>query len=127
MEDNSNNIITWKDIEKAQIKIIDDALRARYKKDSKFIKEYVGYVKKLRKEEKPNEYIRTISMMLFPNEDAYNKRMDRYRRWYEGKKELLASVEDLYSLYYKLSKEERIMTEDDVNNVRDNLLNNEDN
>ena len=57
MEDNNSeertNTITWKDIEEAQIKVIDEALRARYKKNSKFIKEYVGYVKKLRKEKKP--------------------------------------------------------------------------
>lgn len=76
MEDSSlvtSSTIMWKDIERAQIKIIDSALRARYKKDSKFIKEYVGYVKKLRKEEKPNEYVRTVTMMLFPNEESYKK------------------------------------------------------
>ncbi|RGB24978.1 hypothetical protein C1646_675942 [Rhizophagus diaphanus] len=122
----STGIITWKDIEKAQIKIIDSALRARYKRDSKFIKEYVNYVKKLRKEEKPNEYIRTVAMMLFPNEESYKKRMTRYRDWYENKKELLESVENLYKLYFELSKEERIITEEEISNTRDDLLREDD-
>ncbi|PKK63102.1 hypothetical protein RhiirC2_717220 [Rhizophagus irregularis] len=128
MEDNSlvtSSTITWKDIERAQIKIIDSALRARYKKDSKFIKEYVGYVKKLRKEEKPNEYVRTVAMMLFPNEESYKKRIKRYREWYENKKEILESVENLYNLYYELSKEERIITEEDISNTREDLLRND--
>ncbi|CAB4382100.1 unnamed protein product [Rhizophagus irregularis] len=127
MEDSSlvtSSTITWKDIERAQIKIIDSALRARYKKDSKFIKEYVGYVKKLRKEEKPNEYVRTVAMMLFPNEESYKKRIKRYREWYENKKEILESVENLYNLYYELSKEERIITEEDISNTREDLLRN---
>jgi hypothetical protein len=52
--------------------------------------------------------------MLFPNEDAYNKRMARYsRRWCEDKNFLQV---------LKLSKEERIMTEKDISNVRDNFL-----
>jgi hypothetical protein len=130
MEDNNSeertNTITWKDIEEAQIKVIDEALRARYKKSSKFIKEYVGYVKKLRKEKKPNEYIRTIAMMLFPNENAYKRRMERYREWYEDKEELLTSVEGLYALFYELSKEERIVTEEEISNTREGLLNDND-
>lgn len=43
MEDNgsvSASTITWKDIEKARIKIMEEGFRACYKKDSKFIREY---------------------------------------------------------------------------------------
>jgi hypothetical protein len=72
--------------------IIDSALRARHKQDGKFIKEYAGYVKKLRKEEKPNEYIRIIAMMLFPNEDSYKKRIIKYREWYVNKKNFLKTL-----------------------------------
>ncbi|CAB4393370.1 unnamed protein product [Rhizophagus irregularis] len=42
--------------------------------------------------------------------------------WYENKKELLESVENLYKLYFELSKEERIITEEEINNTRDDLL-----
>jgi hypothetical protein len=33
----SVSAITWKDIEKAQIKVIEEAFRARCKKDSKIV------------------------------------------------------------------------------------------
>ncbi|CAG8856688.1 2006_t:CDS:1, partial [Gigaspora margarita] len=48
MADNSSEltmqeVITWKMIETAQIKIIKEAFRLRYRKDSKLISEYAGY------------------------------------------------------------------------------------
>ncbi|CAB4398213.1 unnamed protein product [Rhizophagus irregularis] len=55
--------------------------------------------------------------MLFPNEDSYRKRIIRYREWYVNKIELLENVENLYNLYYELSKEEQI-TEEDIGNIR---------
>ncbi|CAB4480088.1 hypothetical protein RhiirA5_407579 [Rhizophagus irregularis] len=89
MKDNSlvsTSTITWKDIEKAQNKIMVHYV-ARYK---------------------------AISIMLFPNEDSYKKRIARYsREWYENKSELLKSVENSYKLYYELSKEERTNIEEE--------------
>lgn len=130
MTDSVNNItakdITWKTIETAQLKIIKEAFRFRYKKDSKFIREYAGYVKNLRQEENPNEYIKSTAILLFPNEDAYNKRMTRYRKWHQGKKELLASIEYLYGLYYILSKEDRVMSEEEINKAIEEVISNED-
>nr|CAG8574154.1 3962_t:CDS:2 [Entrophospora candida] len=76
--------ITWKMIESAQIKIIKEAFRLRYRKDSKLISEYAGYVKNLRNAENQDEYIKYTAITLFPNEEAYNKRMSRYRKWYQG-------------------------------------------
>jgi hypothetical protein len=66
----SASTITWKDIEKAQIKIMEKGFRVRYKKDSKFIREYAGYVARLRQGENPDEYVRNTAMMLFPDEEA---------------------------------------------------------
>ena len=114
--------ITWKSIEEAQLKIIREALRIRYKKDSKLVTEYANYVKILRQEENPDEYVKSTAIMLFPTDDAYERRMSRYRKWYQGKKELLASIENLYSLYYTLSKEERPMTEDEVSKTIEELI-----
>ena len=114
--------ITWKSIEEAQLKIIREALRIRYKKDSKLITEYANYVKILRHEENPDEYVKSTAIMLFPNEDAYERRMSRYRKWYQGKKELFASIENLYSLYYTLSKEERPMTEEEISKTIEELI-----
>ncbi|CAI2189487.1 4748_t:CDS:1 [Funneliformis geosporum] len=114
--------ITWKSIEEAQLKIIREALRIRYKKDSKLITEYANYVKILRQEENPDEYVKSTAIMLFPNDDAYERRMSRYRKWYQGKKELLASIENLYSLYYTLFKEERPITEEEISKTIKELI-----
>ncbi|CAI2201797.1 14297_t:CDS:1, partial [Funneliformis geosporum] len=64
--------------------------------------------------ENPDEYVKSTAIMLFLNEDVYERRMSRYRKWYQGKKELLTSIENLYSLYYTLSKEERPMIEEEI-------------
>ena len=126
MENNSiirTSNITWKDIEAAQIKVIEEGLKANFSTESKLIKEYVGYVKKLQKVEKPNEYIRNVAKILFPNEGRYNERMKRYKDWYKEKHEkLYASVENLYNLYYELSKEERIMDEEQISTIIADLL-----
>ncbi|CAG8483271.1 11150_t:CDS:1 [Cetraspora pellucida] len=114
--------ITWKMIESAQIKIIKEAFRLRYRKDNKLISEYASYVKNLRNAENKDEYIKYTAITLFPNEEAYNKRMTRYRKWYQGKKELLTSVEDLYNLYYKLSKKDRSMTETEIEEAVEDVL-----
>ncbi|CAI2180765.1 2547_t:CDS:2 [Funneliformis geosporum] len=83
-----------KSIEEAQLKIIKEALRIHYKKDSKLVTEYANYVQILRQEKNPDEI----------------------------KKELLASIENLYSLYYTLSKEECPMTEDEISKTIEELI-----
>ncbi|GES90956.1 hypothetical protein GLOIN_2v1875369 [Rhizophagus clarus] len=114
--------ISWKRIEEAQIRIIREALRLRYKKDSKLVSEYAGYVKNLRQLDDQEEYIKSTAIMLFPNEDAYNRKMARYRKWYQNKKDLLASIENLYSLFYSISKEERPMAEEEIDKTIEELI-----
>ena len=114
--------ISWKIIEEAQLQVIREALRIRYKKDSKLVSEYVGYVKNLRQSDEPEEYIKSTAIMLFPNEEAYNRKMGRYRKWYQSKKVLLASIENLYSLFYTISKEERPMAEEEISRTIEELI-----
>ena len=114
--------ISWKRIEEAQIRIIREALRLRYKKDSKLVSEYAGYVKNLRQSDDQEEYIKSTAIMLFPNEDAFNRKMTRYRKWYQNKKDLLASIENLYSLFYSISKEERPMAEEEIDKTIEELI-----
>jgi hypothetical protein len=68
-----NNVLCT--LEKSQIKIMEEGFRARCKKDSKFIREYAGYVSRLRQEENPVEYVKNVAVMLFPDDEAYNIRM----------------------------------------------------
>ena len=117
--------ITWRMIELAQIKIIKEAFRLRYRKDSKLISEYASYVKNLRNSENKDEYIKYTAITLFPNEEVYNKRMSRYRNWFHNKKELLLTIENLYNLYYELSKRERPMTEAEIDEATEDILKDE--
>src|SRR3954464_7316788 len=114
--------ISWKKIEEAQLQVIREALRLRYKKDSKLVSEYAGYVKNLRQSDDPEDYIKSTAIMLFPNEDLYNRKMARYRKWYQNKKDLLASIENLYSLFYTISKEERPMAEEEISRTIEELI-----
>ncbi|CAG8660367.1 2970_t:CDS:1, partial [Diversispora eburnea] len=72
--------ITWKMIESAQIKIMREAFNQRYKKDSQIIRDYATYIKNLRNAENKDKYIKYTAITLFPNEEAYNRRMARYRK-----------------------------------------------
>lgn len=60
-------------------------------------------------------------MMLFQNEESYKKRISRYREWYENKS-FLKALRTYMKFYYELSKEEQFVTEEDIGNIRDNLL-----
>ncbi|CAG8820662.1 34633_t:CDS:1, partial [Racocetra persica] len=84
--------------------------------------EYAGYIKNLRNADNQDEYIKYTAITLFPNNDAYNKRISRYRKWYQGKKELLTSIEDLYNLYYELSKKDQLMTETEIEEAIEDIL-----
>src|SRR3954447_22944458 len=114
--------ISWKKIEEAQLQVIREALRLCYKKDSKLVIEYVSYVKNLRQSDDPEEYIKSTAIMLFPNEDVYNRKMARYQKWYQSKKVLLASIENLYSLFYTISKEERPIAEEEISRTIEELI-----
>ncbi|CAI2187586.1 6365_t:CDS:2 [Funneliformis geosporum] len=54
----SANNITWKSIEETQLKIIREALRIRYKKDSKLVIEYANCVKILHHEDPDKSFKR---------------------------------------------------------------------
>ncbi|CAB4407242.1 unnamed protein product [Rhizophagus irregularis] len=95
-------MVDHKDIETAQVKVIKTALRKGKKYDN-IAKNYGGYLKKLRAEKKPNEYIKTLAVKMFPNEEAYTIRLENYRKRYLDN-DLCASL--VYALYYQIAKEE---------------------
>src|SRR5215469_6416898 len=97
-------MVDHKDIELAQVKVIKTALRKGKKYDN-LAKNYGEYLKKLRAEKNPNDYIKTVANKMFPNEDAYNLRLENYRSKYADK-DLCDSLEELYALYYLIAKEE---------------------
>jgi hypothetical protein len=46
----------------------------------------------------------------------------RYRKWYANKKNLLETVENLYNLYYELSKEERPMVDNEISKAIEDAI-----
>jgi len=97
-------MVDHKDIENMQVKVIKTALRKGKKYDN-LAKNYASYLKKLRTEKKPNDYIKTVALKMFPNEEAYTLRLENYRQRYADD-DLYNSLEELYLLYYKIASEE---------------------
>ncbi|RIB30536.1 hypothetical protein C2G38_2152525 [Gigaspora rosea] len=97
-------MVDYKDIELAQVKVIKTALRKGKKYDN-LAKNYGDYLKKLRAEKDPNNYIKTLTVKMFPKEEAYTERLENYRKRYEDN-DLYSSLEELYELYYHIAKEE---------------------
>ena len=52
----------------------------------------------------PNDYIKIAANKMFPNEEAYNLRLENYRNRYADK-DLCTSLKELYALYYLIAKE----------------------
>ena len=78
------------------------AYRQGYKKDSKFIKRYLGYAISLSKVKYPDAYIRSVAKKVIPDEEAYVQKLEKIHGYY--KDDLLASLEKLYGLYYEIAQ-----------------------
>lgn len=106
-------MVDHKDIELAQVKVIKTALRKGKKYDN-LAKNYGDYLKKLRAEKNPNDYIKAVATKIFLNEEAYTLRLENYRKRYVDN-DLFNSLEKLYILYYQIAKEEnRERSEEEV-------------
>ena len=57
-------------------------------------------------------YIKTVTVKMFPNEEAYTLRLENYRKRYTDN-DLCISLEELYKLYYQIAKEENCERSDD--------------
>ena len=104
-------MVDHNDIELAQVKVIKTALRKGRKYDN-LVKNYEDYLKKLRAEKDPNNYIKTLAVKMFPKEEAYTERLENYRKRYEDN-DLYSSLEELYELYYQIAREENRERSDD--------------
>ncbi|CAG8843293.1 29266_t:CDS:1, partial [Gigaspora margarita] len=91
-------------IETVQIKVIKTALRKSKKYDN-LAKNYYIYLKQLRAKKDPNAYIKAVAVKMFLDEEAFNQRIENYRKRYIDN-ELFTSLNELYIVYYKIAKEE---------------------
>ncbi len=60
--------------------------------------------------------------MLFPNEKVYNRKIGKYQKWYQSKKDLFASIKNLHSLFYTIFKEEQPLAEEEITKTIEELI-----
>ena len=96
---------TYQEVEQALINVVKAGIYYKKPKDGKFMQNYKERIKKLRQAEDPNEYIKNLAQIIFPNKDKYNKTMNDYKGFYRRDPKILNSIIELYELYYKLAKD----------------------
>jgi hypothetical protein len=90
----------------AQIKtslraVILEALCSGFSKTSYLVQDHVKYLKKIESAENPDRYIMFVSKKLFPNEEAFNSKIQAVRIKYQDT--LASKFEELYRIYYEVS------------------------
>ena len=106
----SNTEIEIVSQEKYANKIID-ALKALVKsaicqgfgKHSFLVRDHIKYIKKIEASNDPEMNVIYTAKKLFPNEVAYLEKIEKIHVKYNG--DVLSKFEELYALYYQLSKE----------------------
>ncbi|CAG8711792.1 8640_t:CDS:2 [Funneliformis mosseae] len=71
-----------KKVEKALLEVLESAIYQNFKESSKFVRDYLSYVKKLRLAENPDKYARYIARKLVSDEISYNTRLEKIQAWY---------------------------------------------
>src|SRR5213082_2657365 len=83
--------------------LVKTALCNGFSKTSYLITDHIKYIKKIESRDNPEAHIRFTARKLFPNESAYLKKIKKIHAKYQD--DVLFQFEDLYTLYYQLSKE----------------------
>lgn len=83
--------------------LVKTALCNGFSKTSYLVTDHVKYIKRIQSSDNPEAYIRATARKLFPNEQAYLEKVEKIHAKYQD--DVLSRFEDLYALYYQLSKE----------------------
>jgi predicted metal-dependent hydrolase len=111
-----------KKVEKALLEVLESAICQKFKENSKFVREHLSYVKKIRLAENPNGYAKYLARKQVPDEISYNTRIEKVQTWY--REELCTKLEELYSLYYEISQEEKCeISKENAKGIIQGLLN----
>ena len=79
------------------------ALCNGFSKTNYLVTDHIKYIKKIHSSNNPKAYIRFTARKLFPNELAYLEKVEKIHAKYRD--DVLSRFENLYTLYYQLSKE----------------------
>ena len=83
--------------------LVKTALCNGFSKTSYLVTDHIKYIKKIQSSDNPEAYIRFTARKLFPNEQTYLEKVEKIHTKYRD--DVLSRFEDLYTLYYQLSKE----------------------
>jgi len=83
--------------------LVKMALCNGFSKTSYLVTDHIKYIKKIESRDNPEAHIRFTARKLFPNEPAYLEKIKKIHAKYQD--DVLSQFEDLYTLYYQLSKE----------------------
>ena len=83
--------------------LVKTALCNGFSKTSYLVTDHIKYIKRIQSSDNPEAYIRATARKIFPNEQAYLEKVEKIHAKYQD--DVLSRFEDLYVLYYQLSKE----------------------
>jgi len=123
----------FQDIIDCIIDVIKAGLKYNKEEGSKFIEDFKIQLFNIRKRKTNNEknkYICYYASRIFPKEDGeekYNKKISLYKEWYQSNQpEIFIALEKLYKLYFKYSKYNIEIINDDetVNSKFEKIMSN---
>ena len=115
------------EIIKALKGVILAGLQDGYGKESYLIKNHVNYIKKIESANNPEGYIRYTAKKLLPNKESHAEKVAMIRAKYSHNPDLAFKIIKVYDLYNCIPKEvppRRKLTEDEAEDVLDELLGN---
>ena len=83
--------------------LVKMALCNGFSKTSYLVTDHITYIKRILSNDNPEAYIRATARKLFPNDQTYLEKIEKIHAKYRD--DVLSRFEDLYTLYYQLSKE----------------------
>ena len=87
----------------ALMTLVKSAICQGFSKTSYFVQDHIKYIKRIQSNNDPEMHVIYTAKKLFPNEEAYLERIKKAHVKY--KDDVLSKLEELYALYYQLSKE----------------------
>jgi len=66
-----------KKVEKVLLEVLKLAIYQKFKENSKFVRDHLSYVKKLRLAENPDGYAKYLTRKQVPDELSYNTRIEK--------------------------------------------------
>lgn len=106
--------------------LVKTALEEGFNKRCNFIRNNVGYIKKIEEAKNPEGYIRYIAKKLFPDAETFHEKSNKIRDRFKDKEAFACKIIAVYSLYYDALKEglpvHRKISADEAENILAELL-----